>query len=311
MMKYPKLLGDNDLIGVTALSSGASDCIDDMNEAINNLKKYFHVIVTDNVYGNCVVSSSVKNRIEQLYQLLNQKKLKLIIISRGGDYLYEILENLNYSAIKKKNIWIEGASDATPLLYILTTKYDLATIYGRNAKQFSIISDDIKDNIQLLKNNTIIQNSYNDREIISINGNFKDKGIIIGGCFDSIRNIIGTKFDNTKKFIERYKDKKIIWYFDIFAMSSIDVYLTLLQLKSAGWFKYSNTFIFGTIKHSTLYADITYEEAIKKSLHEYDNIIINANIGHVKPSNTIINGSYAFIEFKDGNFKIHQEFIEN
>ena len=127
---------------------------------------------------------------------------------------------------------------------------------------------------------------------------------------DSIKNIIGTKFDNTKNFIKKYKDKKIIWYFDIFAMSSIDVYLTLLQLKYAGWFKYSNTFIFGTIKYPSIFAEITYEDAIKKALFEYDNLVINANIGHVKPCNTIINGSYASIEFKDGNFKLKQDFIE-
>ena len=309
-MKYPKLLLDNDLIGITALSSGASDCVEDMDNAINNLKKYFKVLITDNVYGNPIVSSSAMNRVEQFYNLLKEKNMKLIMISRGGDYLYEILNQLDYNWIKKKNIWIEGASDATPLLYILTTKYDLATIYGRNAKQFSKITDDISDNIQLLKNKNIIQKDYNDREIISVNGNFKEKGVIIGGCLDSIKNIIGTKFDNTKNFIKKYKDKKIIWYFDIFAMSSIDVYLTLLQLKYAGWFKYSNTFIFGTIKYPSIFAEITYEDAIKKALFEYDNLVINANIGHVKPCNTIINGSYASIEFKDGNFKLKQDFIE-
>ncbi len=308
-MKYPKLLVDNDLIGITALSSGASDSIEDMNDAINNLKKYFKVLVTDNVYGNKVVSSSVISRVEQFYSLLNTENIKLIIISRGGDYLYEILDQLDYQKIKIKNIWIEGASDATSLLYILTTKYDLATIYGRNAKQFSKITDDINDNIKLLKNNNIIQNNYHDREIISVNGNFKDNGVIIGGCLDSIKNIIGTKFDNTKNFIQKYKDKKIIWYFDIFAISSIDLYLTLLQLKYAGWFKYSNTFIFGTIKYPSIFAEITYEDAIKKALAEYDNLIINANIGHVKPSNTIINGSYASIKFKDGTLKIKQDFL--
>ena len=46
---------------------------------------------------------------------------KLILLARGGDYLYEILDYLDFDLIKKSNIWFEGASDATGLLYILTT----------------------------------------------------------------------------------------------------------------------------------------------------------------------------------------------
>ena len=309
-MKYPRLLKNNDLIGIIALSSGANDCKEDMELAIDNLKKIFRVEVTKNVFGSSIVSSSTEERIKELNALL-EKNVKGIIIARGGDFLLETIDKIDYKRIKKKNIWIEGASDPTSLLYILTTKYDLATIYGRNAKQFSESNSiDVNDNIKLLMDNNYIQHDYKDRKIESVNGNFKDSGVIIGGCLDCLKDIIGTKYDNTKQFIEKYKDKKIIWYFDIFAMSSVNVYLTLLQLKLAGWFKYSNTFIFGTVRHETIYADMSYEDAVKKALKEYDNIIINANIGHVKPANTIINGSYATIEFKNGRYELKQEFMK-
>lgn len=308
-MKYPKLLKNNDLIGITALSSGASDCVDEMNLAIDNLKKDFKVEVTKNVFGNYVVSSSNEERVKELDSLLD-KKVKMIFLSRGGDYLYETLDKIDFNKIKKSNIWIEGASDATALLYILTTKYDLATLYGRNAKQFSLITDDIRDNMKLLMDNNYIQKNYGDRKVISVNGDFKDSGIVIGGCFDSIKDLIGTKFDNTNKFIEKYKDKGIIWYFDIFSMSSLSVYITLLQLKNAGWFKYSKTFIFGSVKYPTIYGEISYEDAIKKALKEYDNILIDANIGHIKPVNTIINGSYLTINYKNEEYTLLQEFFK-
>ena len=38
--------------------------------------------------------------------------------------------------IKEHPMWLMGYSDITSLLYILTTKYDIATIYGFNAKTF-------------------------------------------------------------------------------------------------------------------------------------------------------------------------------
>lgn len=304
-MKYPKLLKNNDLVGITALSSGAKDCKKDMENAIKNINKHFNSYCTKNVYGNSLVSSSVGERVNQLYELL-EKKVKLVLIARGGDYLYEILDYLDFNKIRKNNIWIEGSSDATSLLYILTTKYYLATIYGKNAKKFSNIQDDTNFNIEFLKNMNLIQSNYKDRKTISVNGNFFDSGIIIGGCLDSIRNIIGTKYDNTVKFVQKYREKKVIWYFDIFAMDSLDVYLTLLQLKSAGWFNYSDTFIFGTVKYPKIMADITYEDAIKKALSGKKNIILEANIGHVDPVNIIINGSYASITYKNGKYEIIQ-----
>ncbi len=104
-MKYPKLLKNNDLIGITALSSGASDCKEEMELAIDNLNKIFRVEVTKNVFGSSLVSSSKKQRIDELNALLDQN-IKGIIIARGGDFLLEIIDDIDYKKIKKKNIWV-------------------------------------------------------------------------------------------------------------------------------------------------------------------------------------------------------------
>ena len=306
-MKYPKYLKDNDKIGITALSSGASDCVKEMDEAIKNIENYFKVLYTEDVYGDSVVSASSLERTKEFHELLDEN-VKLIMLSRGGDYLFDCLEYIDFDKIVDKNIWVEGASDGTGILYVLTTKYDLATVYGKNAKNFANIDEDNLNNIRLLKGNLFVQKSFGDRDIISTLGNFEDSGIIIGGCFDVIKNIIGTKFDNTKGFIEKYKNKKIIWYFDIFAMSSIDVYLSLLQLKYAGWFKYSDTFIFSAPMFPSIYGNIEYDDAIKKALGD-KNIIMNANIGHLDPVNIIINGSFATITYDDGKMTIEQELV--
>ena len=147
-----------------------------------------------------------------------------------------------------------------------------------------------------------------DRNTISTNGNFKDSGIIIGGCLDILRYIPGTSYDNTINFIEKYKDKKIVWYFDIFSMSSVDVYLTLLQFKNMGWFKYSDTFIFGSILFPKVECEMEYHE-VYKTVFPNKNVIYDANIGHVKPVFTIINGSLATIEYKDNKMILVEEFL--
>ena len=134
-MNYPNFLKKNDLIGITALSSGCSDSVVEMKNAIDNLKKEFKVEVTNNVYGNYIVSSDKETRINELNDLL-KKDIKLLQIARGGDFLYEILNDFPYDEVTRRKIMVQGYSDVTSLLYVLTTKYDLATIYGLNGKSY-------------------------------------------------------------------------------------------------------------------------------------------------------------------------------
>ena len=123
---------------------------------------------------------------------------------------------------------------------------------------------------------------------------------------DVLKNIVGTSFDYTKEFIERYKEDGIIWYFDIFSMTSEDVLRTLWQFENAGWFEYSKAFIFGRVKYPNSFLDMSYIDAYKHVLK--DKIIIHdADIGHVKPTFTIINGSYVTIDYSNSTFKVETE----
>jgi len=309
-MIYPNFLKDNDTIGITAISSGAGNHIKEVKISLNHLKENYKLIVTPNVYGEEIVSSSVDIRVREFNNLLNEN-IKAILNIRGGDLAYEVLDHLNYPKILEKRLLVQGASDTTSLVYILTTKYDLATLYGFNAKGYDseILNKDQLVNLEFMKGNLEIQKSYCDRNTYSIYGDFNSKGVIIGGCLDVLRYLFGTSYDQTKKFINKYKDKKIIWYFDIFAMSSIDTYLTLLQMKQLGYFKYSDTFIFGSVMFPKVECDMEYRDAFKKGLGG-NNIVVDANIGHIKPRFTMVNGSLGNISFRDRELTIRQDLMK-
>ena len=308
-MKYPRFLKENDTIGITAISSGTGDKIKEVKTSLNHLKKDYKLIITPNVYGEEIVSSSVKVRVNEFNGLLNED-IKALLNIRGGDFSYEVLDGLNYKKIIDKRLLIQGASDTTSLVYILTTKYDYATLYGFNAKGYDseVLEKDQLNNFEFLKGNLLTQHSYHDRIDYSVNGDFNSKGVIIGGCLDIMRFLFGTSYDGTKKFINKYKDKKIIWYFDIFAMGSVDVYLTLLQMKKMGYFKYSDTFIFGSILFPRIECEMEYADAYKKAIGE-KNIIVDANIGHVNPRFTILNGSYATVNYQNNELVLKQELM--
>lgn len=308
-MKYPRFLKENDTIGITALSSGTGDKLLEVKTSLNHLKEQFKLIITPNVWGSEIVSSPTKTRIKEFNELLDENINGLMNI-RGGDFAYDTLNELDFKKIVKKRLLTQGFSDTTSFIYTLTTKYDLATLYGANAKSFDseVLEKYQLDNIQYMKGNLVDQFSYHDRDTYSINGDFNDSGVLIGGCLDVIRYMLGTKFDGTKTFINKYKDKKIIWYFDIFAMTSVDVYLTLLQMKNLGYFKYSDTFIFGSIKYPKIDCNLEYFESYKKALGN-KNVVVDANIGHVEPKFTILNGSLGKITFKNNELQIKQELM--
>ena len=308
-MKYPRFLKKNDVIGVTALSSGAGDKIKEVKVSLNHLKENYRLIVTPNVYGGEIVSSSIETRVKEFNELIKEN-INMLMNIRGGDFSLETINDLNYQEIVKKRLLVQGNSDTTSLVYILTTKYDLATLYGFNAKSYDseILSKYQLDNLEFLKGNLITQKSYHDRDTKSINGNFKSKGVIIGGCLDIIRFLFGTDFDGTKDFINKYKNNKIIWYFDIFAMGSVDTYLTLLQMKNMGYFEYTDTVIIGSIMFPKVECELEYIDAYKKIFKD-KNIVVEANIGHVEPKFTILNGSLATVIYKDNELLIKQEFL--
>lgn len=322
-MIYPISIKDNDLIGITALSSGLENRIEDLERSLNNLNN-FKFIETDNVRGNSIVSSNSIDRVNQFNDLLSNKDVKAIFCATGGDFCLEVLDKLDLDLIKNNPKWIMGYSDPTSILYLITTKLDIATMYGLNMTGFSTFDLCHKNCIDLLKGNMIIQNSYDKYDINEgfgdyvLDGNVywesdKDiemKGRIIGGCFDVLLNLLGTPYDYTKEFLEKYKDDGIIWYFDNFAKNTGDFYLGLLQMKYAGWFKYAKGIIIGRVKFPMNFIDdFDYFKAAKKIFGDDFNIINNADIGHVYPKMSIINGSVATVKCSNGKGSIKMEVL--
>ena len=118
----------------------------------------------------------------------------------------------------------------------------------------------------------------------------------IGGCIDSLKDIIGTKFDTTHTFIEKYKDDGFIWYFDNFALSAENLYRTLLQMQFAGWFENTKAIIIGRTLLPSSETGMEYEEAIHRAFQTIP-VLYNADIGHTNPSMTMINGAILHLQY--------------
>ena len=235
----------------------------------------------------------------------------------------EVLSVLRYDMIYNNSKWIQGYSDPTALLFTITTNLDIATIYSSNFKTFSMQNwhKSLIDNFEILKGNIITQTNFDYFEKENINDtnyevynldtkvqwkcinhdNINIKGRLIGGCLDVLLNIIGTKFDKTTNFLEKYKSNGYIWYFDIFDKTNEDIIRAMWQLKEAGWFKYCNGIIVGRLMEEKTYNNISLKEALINSFEELNiPILYDTDIGHVAPRLTLINGAIAEIYYNNG-----------
>lgn len=306
-MIFPNFLQENDTIGITACSTGVLDKVDKYELSLENIRhQHFKVVETPNVRTNGVVSSSPQTRAHELLDLFTNEDVKLISIARGGDFLSDMLSVTPFEEIAKYPKWLSGSSDPTSLLYILTTKYDIATIYSpcnMTGLYMKPLHQSYINYFKIIKGDLVKQYKYDLKESIpfsdvldsqnewlNINGDVDEQGLLIGGCLEVLKDIIGTKFDNTLNFLEKYQKDGFIWYFDVFNTTSEGLYNTLIQFNNAGWFKYTKAILIGKVALPNTFTDMTYEELIKKALPNIK-IIYNFDVGHVKPSFTMINGA--------------------
>ena len=328
-MIYPDFIMEGNTIGVCAPSSGITreEKVSKLNCALDKFKEQVYLVLeTNHVRANINgVSCDAKTRAKELESLYLNKDVKTIICATGGEFLLEMLPYFDFSCIQKNVKWLQGYSDPTGLLFVITTSYDIATIYGNNFSGFGMNSwhESLQNNLDILEGNLIIQKSFllyesgNTSSLKETDGYMLDtpvmwknlkgeetitfSGRMIGGCIDILTDLFGTRFDHVKEFITKYKDDGIVWYFDNCELSCEDLVRTLWKFKDNGWFSYCKGIIFGRTFPSSAYLGLTLEDAINRVLGDSAiPIIIDVDLGHIPPRMTIINGAYVTITSQNG-----------
>lgn len=336
-MIFPEFLKPGDTIGVTAPSAGVVDEADvnGFYAAKKNLEERgYKVIFTDNVFKDAGhgVSSDKLVRAKKFMELVTNKEVKYICSAKGGDLLMEILPYLDFEVIKNNPKWIQGYSDNTNLTMPITTKCDIATVYGNNFGAYGMEEwhKSIIENIELLEGKIDTQENfelfeadfrekitglegYNLTEKVNIFACMGDEkvneasfsGRVIGGCMDVVLDLLGTKYEDSRTFCEKYKEDGVVWYLESFLNNSEGVIRNLWKMKEMGYFEYVKGFIFGRELFYNNYSNTEFYEACMMILRELKvPVIFGADIGHRAPSMTMINGARYDVEYFEGKLKL-------
>ena len=335
-MIYPKFLKENDCIGVPAPSAGAKD--DKKINKFNNSKKLleehkYRLVLSENLYKdeNCR-SASAEIRGKEVNDMFSNKNIDFILCASGGEFLVEMLPFVNFDLLKENPKFVAGFSDPTGLLYTITTKYDIATIYGNNFSSLGMdkLHKTQEDFLEIIKGNIVEQEScdlyeseyqskvtgteyYNLTEPVywkTLDGKEAHiEGRIIGGCFDLISELAGTKYDGINEFNEKYRDDGILWAFDNCEITMEETIRTLWKFNELGYFKYCKGVIFGRFGTDATNLEYTIQTCLVDSILSKLNIpvVYDADFSHKSPCLNIINGAIAKIDVRDGKGKISFE----
>ena len=321
-MIYPKSIEKEQTVGICAPSAGAGSKIEALEESEQVLRELgYRVKETASVRKDAPRSTGPRKRAKELDELIRDPEVRLVLAAAGGDFMLEMMPYVDFRHIERDPKWLCGASDPTNLLFTVTTKLDIATLYGRNGAGFALKAKrPQKDFFRIVSGDLITQRSYsryqtfletiNDVKTYShdvkwiADRKIDVEGRLIGGCVEVIAKLIGTGFDHTNSFIDKYQDDGIIWYLDIFNQSTYDFYMTLLQFKHAGWFRNCKAVLIGRPAFPGIEdPKLDYVKAADKALGKIPHIC-EMDIGHTRPAMTLINGAIARVRYEDGKGQI-------
>jgi muramoyltetrapeptide carboxypeptidase LdcA involved in peptidoglycan recycling len=327
----PKFLNDNSKLYFVAPSFGCTTF--PYEERLLKAMRELEVLGYQIKLGkNCFksegifASASPMERAEEFMEAY-KSDCDAIISVGGGELMVEMLDYVNFEQIKNlPPKWFMGFSDNTNLTYTLTTLCDIETIYGVNAPRFYDLSlVDAKDSLRMLHGESYFEGyqmfelneieeekpfnkiNFDTNKIITpFKYTHAFEGIMLGGCLDCLVGLCGTKYDKTNEYIKKHKDEGVIFYLESCDLNPISYRRALIQLKNAGWFDNVKGFVIGRAYHyGEEIMGVSFESSTIDILSSFNvPILINVDLGHLKPSMPIRNGAKAKVTYENSNIII-------
>ena len=272
------ILNRNDKIALVVCSNGKN--IEDKGrlEKLEDIlvKMGLVPIFTKYIYKDKVGRGAKSEvRAEELMSFYKNKEIKAIFDISGGDIANEVLDYLDYDAIKRNYKPFFGYSDLTTVLNALISKTnEINYLY----QILNILeSDKIRENFEdtFLKNN---------QTLFDVNWKFFQgnsiEGRVVGGNIRCFLKLAGTKYfpeaENKVLFIEGLG-------------TSIEGLVThLAQLKQIGVFDKISGLLIGTF--TKIEKEISEEELfklVKEYIPEYLPVVKTSEVGHAKDSKVL------------------------
>lgn len=136
------------------------------------------------------------------------------------------------------------------------------------------------------------------------------EGRLLGGCMDCLVNLLGTKYDKTVEFVERYKEDGIIWFLEACDLNVMAIRRAVWQMKNAGWFSHVRGFLIGRpCVHGQELMGLDQYQAVCGLLEELGvPVVMDVDLGHLPPMMPVVCGSYAKVLVEGNDLTIDMQY---
>ncbi|MCD8014781.1 MAG: LD-carboxypeptidase [Lachnospiraceae bacterium] len=135
------------------------------------------------------------------------------------------------------------------------------------------------------------------------------EGRLLGGCLDCLVNLLGTCYDHTDEFLEKYKEDGVIWFLDACDLNVFGIRRAMWQMEHAGWFRYVKGFLIGrplSALEPVMGLD-QYQAVLDVAGRKGVPVVMDMDLGHLPPSMPLITGSYAAVHVQGNDIRVEME----
>lgn len=281
----------------------------------------------------------------EVMEMFCGEEADVLISCGGGELMCEILEHVDFERLAQIPAkWFMGYSDNTNLIYPLVTLCDTAAIYGPCAAAFGMEPwhKSIEDAWELLSGERRVVESYPlwEKESLRDEENplrpyyvteplalkayageklivnpgeegteLQVTGRLLGGCMDCLVNLLGTRYDGTAAFCEKYREDGILWMLEACDLNVMGIRRAMWQMEQAGWFRHVKGFLFGRALNSEAMMELDAYQAVLAVAAKYDvPVIMDLDIGHLSPMMPLVMGSVATVTLRGNHVKMEMEY---
>lgn len=265
-----------------------------------------------------------------------------LISCGGGEMMCEILPYVDFDELARlEPKWFMGYSDNTNLTFTLATLADTASVYGPCASTFGMeplhksVSDAFgvltgavrtvssygfweKESLKDEENPCAPYNLTEQLKIRSFLGRAETDGAeelrfsgrLLGGCTDCLVNLLGTRFDRTREFAEKYREDGIIWFLESCDLNVFAIRRAMWQMEEAGWFQYVKGFLVGRPANGEPIINLDeYNAVLEVAGRKNVPVIMDVDLGHRPPMMPLVVGSLAEVTVMGNSVTVIENLI--
>ena len=136
-------------------------------------------------------------------------------------------------------------------------------------------------------------------------------GRLLGGCMDCLVNLLGTKYDKTAEFAEKYKEDGIIWFLEACDLNVFSIRRAMWQMEHAGWFEHVKGFLigrplcFGQEMMGLDACQAVLETAARKNVP----VVMDVDLGHLPPMMPLVVGSMGEVTVEGNEIEVKMKLV--